>query len=140
MKTKKDIHFTTIALLFIIGFTSIHLHAQEHSSSKKGKDGIMSAYNLKYQTCEFIKEEVERMTQNNIYKAVSYGLVENKFAVDEAFIRHMLITYNIEIEVMACAVTPSEICYANALNNSINDKFGKDFVNQQYLAFNNNRQ
>jgi|GEM_PF-3104656 len=97
-----------------------------------GNDAVKEALNnppLRYENCNIIKEKVANLASQGKYVIVSYGLVAKPFAIDAAFQRHMLLTYNIKTEVYGCALTPSELCYGKAFNAAVEEKYGKDFVN-----------
>lgn len=116
-------------LLLLPAFTQ----AQEN-----GNDAIQEALKnppLLYENCNVIKEKVANLASQGKYVIVSYGLVAKPFAVDAAFQRHLLLKYNVKTEVYGCALTPSELCYGQAFNAAVEEKYGKDFVNKEFELF-----
>lgn len=124
-----------VLLLFSL-FLASQSYAQQSNDSIVAV--TMEKYHLQYQDCDVIKAKAENMASNGEFIQVSYGLVQNPFAVNQAFHRHMLLTYNIKFETKGCAVLPSEICYATAMNNEVKKKFGNDFVEKEFNTFKSN--
>lgn len=80
------------------------------------------------ESCEAGIEEAKQDIENSKYKLLSYGLILHKdFEFHKFYIGYVAEKYGVILGDGGCVVSEKTICYSEAMEVAILQKFGSDF-------------